>query len=268
MSKNNPNIDKPHSNGEDIIAKINFETLSEDAPVMLWLSDTTGQNVFSNSRWRSFVGENKLKKSGKDAWLHALHPEDRDKCFKIYKDSFDKHSPFEMEYRLKRHDGEWRYILDCGEPYIGDDGKFAGYIGSSTDITERKLHEEKLKESNQKMVLHNKEMSFINKLNSYLQVCRTMDETYPVISYYMAKLFPTCGGKLYLFNENKSVVESVASWGELTVDSSDIINPDDCWALRLGKPHITHQGDDVMTCKAPARCCQEWLHQHADTCPG
>ena len=64
------------------------------------------------------------------------------------------------------------------------------------------------------MELHNSEMKLVNQLNSYLQVCRTLEETYPVILYYAREIFPDCTGAMYLLNESKTVVESVVSWGQ------------------------------------------------------
>ena len=127
------------------VKQVEFKVLAEDAPVMLWLANSTGGNIFANRRWRTFIGSEKVTKMGGDAWLEALHPDDRDKSLKMYQEAFQNHKPIEMEHRLKRHDGKWRVVLISGEPYINKQGRFAGFIGSSTDITERKLHEEKLR---------------------------------------------------------------------------------------------------------------------------
>lgn len=259
-------MDSPNQKNKNLsliqsLEDIEFETVAEDAPVMLWLTNIEGDNIFANSKWKNFVGFSEFEKSGGNAWYESLHPEDRARCVEIFKEAFQTRRHFDMEYRLKRRDGSYRYIHDAGEPYISNDGRFAGFIGSSIDITERKRSEEQLTRSNEEMVQHNQEMRLINKLNSYLQVCRTMDETYPVISLYLSEIFPNCSGSLYLFKENKITVEAVASWGYDDFDSNPVITPDDCWALRQGKPHTARPGEEMLLCKH-----LDTLPEHGYTC--
>lgn len=230
------------------VNKIEFRTLAEDAPVMLWLTNSQGDIIFSNSMWKNFVGAEKVDNQGGDAWYDALHPDDRARCVQIFRDAFNTHHNFEMEYRLKRRDGQYRIIRDTGEPYISNHGKFSGFIGSSTDITEQKCFEEQLKRSHQDMELHNNEMRLVNKLNSYLQICRTMEETYPVILYYASELFPRCTGALYLLNNAKNIVECVASWGDYSEEQIRVMTPDDCWSLRQGKNHTVNDVNHGLVC--------------------
>ena len=93
---------------------------------------------------------------------------------------------------MRRADGQYRYVLDTGEPYISKDGKFAGFLGSSADITDRKNHENQLRVSQQELTQHNLEMQLINELNSYLQVCRSLEETHPIVAHYASKIFADC----------------------------------------------------------------------------
>jgi diguanylate cyclase (GGDEF)-like protein/PAS domain S-box-containing protein len=229
---------------------INFKTLAEDAPVTLWLTDAQGNMCFTNNQYKNFIGREKVEEQGGKAWFNALHPDDRDDCLTVFKDAFSTHKPFTMEYRLKRRDGEYRYFIDHGEPYIDNDGKFSGFVGSSTDITEQKLSEDELKKSHDELTQYNYEMNLINQLNSYLQVCRTIDETYPIVSYYSEQIFPDCtAGALYLFNEKKSLVQAMTTWGEGNIESAELLAPDDCWSLRQGKEHSTLDNDARLRCK-------------------
>jgi PAS domain S-box-containing protein len=135
---------------------IDFRILAEDAPVMLWLTNSTGKNIFSNSIYKTFIGSKNVEVLGGKAWFEALHPDDQKNCISTFGEAFQTHKTFVMEYRLKRHDGEYRYILDRGEPYINHEGNFGGFIGSSTDITEGKLSEERLKTTHKYLLQYNK----------------------------------------------------------------------------------------------------------------
>jgi len=99
-----------------------------------------------------------------------------------------------MEYRLRRNDGEYRNIFDRGEPYINKNQAFSGFIGSSTDITEQKKSEEQLRRSQRELTRYNEEMQLINELNSYLQVCQTLQETNAIVGHYANKLFSGSSG--------------------------------------------------------------------------
>lgn len=236
---------------EDLLAlgSIEFQTFAEDAPVMLWLTNAEGKNIFSNAKWQNFIGRDLVRNLGGKAWYDALHPDDRQFCLDIFKDAFETHKPFEMEYRIRRRDGVYRYMLDRGQPYIEKKtGRFSGFIGSSTDISEQKNSEEEITKSHNELIKYNKEMRLVNQLNSYLQVCRSLKETYPVISHYMSKVFPDCSGALYLFNDNRTLVESVTEWGKGINKNSPVIAPDDCWSLRQGKEHVVLDADKKLCC--------------------
>jgi len=77
-------------------------------------------------------------------WADNVHPDDYDRCLRIYLEAFDGREPFTMEYRLRRFDGAFRWLMDKGVPFYSADGRFAGYLGSCIDITDRKLNEEQM----------------------------------------------------------------------------------------------------------------------------
>ncbi len=80
-----------------------------------------------------------------NGWAEGVHPDDFDRCLRIYLESFNRREIFEMEYRLQRHDGVYRWIFDRGVPFYGAEGDFAGYIGSCVDVTERVEAQEALR---------------------------------------------------------------------------------------------------------------------------
>lgn len=106
------------------------------APALIWRANTEAQCDWFNNTWLTFTGRSMEDECG-DGWVQGVHEDDLDRCVKIWEEAFKKREPFEMEYRLRRHDGEYRWILDSGRPLEQLDGTFAGYIGYCFDITER-----------------------------------------------------------------------------------------------------------------------------------
>ena len=120
--------------------------MADVAPVLLWMSDTDGLCTFFNQTWLSFTGRT-LEEEWGVGWAEGVHFEDFQRCMDTYIEAFSQRRVFEMEYRLRRRDGEYRWILDRGTPRYTPDGTFAGYIGSCIDITERKALEDELREA-------------------------------------------------------------------------------------------------------------------------
>ena len=121
-----------------------YQALIEQAPILIWRANTEALCDYFNDRWLAFRGRTMEQEYG-NGWAEGVHPEDFDRCLKIFSDSFNKREVFEMEYRLMRHDGVYRWIFDRGVPYQEDKGGFAGYIGSCIDVTQRIEAQEALK---------------------------------------------------------------------------------------------------------------------------
>lgn len=114
--------------------------LFEDFPALIWRAGLDTKCNYFNRAWLEFTGRTIEQETG-HGWAEGVHPEDIDNCLKIYLDSFQNRRPFEMEYRLRNHSGEYRWVVDFGRPFYDLEGEFAGYIGSCYDITERKQAE-------------------------------------------------------------------------------------------------------------------------------
>jgi len=121
-----------------------FRTVANSAPVMIWMAGTDKLCTFLNKPWLDFTGRTPEQELG-NGWADGVHADDLQRCLKIYQEAFDARQSFEMEYRLRRHDGEYRWITDNGVPRYDAERNFLGYIGSCQDITERKRAEEKFR---------------------------------------------------------------------------------------------------------------------------
>jgi PAS domain S-box-containing protein len=124
-------------------SEVRFRLVANAAPVLIWMSGVDKLCDYFNDPWLQFTGHSIDQELG-NGWTEGVHPEDLQRCLKTYSTAFDAREPFKMEYRLRRHDREYRWIYDIGVPRFNADGAFAGYIGACTDVTEHKLAEEAL----------------------------------------------------------------------------------------------------------------------------
>jgi hypothetical protein len=118
-----------------------FRLMANSTPVLIWMSGPDKLCTWANDQWLAFVGRTLAQELG-NGWAENVHPEDFDRCLQTYTTHFDARKPFSMEYRIRRHDGQWRWILDNGAPRYDSHQNFAGYIGSCVDVTSLRLLEE------------------------------------------------------------------------------------------------------------------------------
>ena len=138
-----------------------FRLVANTAPVMIWMAGTDRLCTYVNQPWLEFTGRPLEAELG-NGWVEGVHNEDLKRCLATYSQAFDHRQSFEMEYRLRRNDGEYRWILDTGVPRFSPDGNFAGYIGSCLDITDRKLAEEALASVGRRLIeAHEEERTWI-----------------------------------------------------------------------------------------------------------
>jgi diguanylate cyclase (GGDEF)-like protein/PAS domain S-box-containing protein len=117
--------------------------LFQDFPILVWRAGTDGKLDYFNKAWLDFTGRTLEEEQG-DGWVAGVHPEDIEPCTQLYLESFAARRAFSIEYRLRRHDGEYRWMIGHGAPFTDMDGNFAGYVGSTMDISERKQAEAEL----------------------------------------------------------------------------------------------------------------------------
>lgn len=118
-----------------------FRTMADATPVMLWLAGIDGLCTFFNQPWLDFTGRTMEEEVG-FGWAFNVHPGDLQRCLDVYRSSIESHISFKMEYRLRRSDAEYRWVLNEGVPRCTKEGEIAGYAGSCIDITDRKQAEE------------------------------------------------------------------------------------------------------------------------------
>lgn len=122
-----------------------FRLMANSAPVFIWLADADKAAIWFNSMWLEFTGRT-MAQELEQGWIANVHPDDLELVRNCYEWNFNHRLPFSVEYRLRRHDGEYRWISDRGVPRFDETGHFAGFIGSCVDINDRKLMEEELLE--------------------------------------------------------------------------------------------------------------------------
>jgi PAS domain S-box-containing protein len=122
-----------------------FRHIADGAPVLIWISGPDKARTYVNKPWLDFTGRSLEMELG-DGWAGGVHPDDLARCLAVYQSHFDRRESFRMEYRLKRADGQYRWIDDSGVPRFGTVGDFLGYMGSAVDITERRATEQALRQ--------------------------------------------------------------------------------------------------------------------------
>jgi len=129
-----------------------FRIVADAAPVLIWMASVDKLCTFFNKPWLEFTGRSLEQEMG-NGWAEGVHPDDLQRCLKIYTEAFDARKPFVMQYRLRRNDGEYRWISDNGAPRYDAQGNFGGYIGSCLDVTELINKEQALREFEERVVL-------------------------------------------------------------------------------------------------------------------
>ena len=123
-----------------------FRHMADTAPALLWVTEPDGTCTFLSQGWYDYTGQTEAEGLGL-GWTEAVHPDDREAARETFLDATARHVPFRIDYRLRRHDGAYRWAIDVGRPRFDADGAFLGFVGSVIDIHDRKRAEEALREN-------------------------------------------------------------------------------------------------------------------------
>jgi len=141
-------IQSSHSALEESEAR--FRVVSDNVPVLIWMSAADRELIWFNKAWLAFAGRTMAQEFG-HGWTENIHPDDMDRCLNTYRESFDQRKEFRIEYRRRRHDGEYRWLLVHAVPRYHGRGGFAGYIGTCLDIQELKQAETAVRSSEEQL---------------------------------------------------------------------------------------------------------------------
>ncbi|HUC80070.1 MAG TPA: PAS domain S-box protein [Flavisolibacter sp.] len=117
-----------------------FQTMADDAPVMIWITDPTGYCTYLNKQWLEFTGQT-LEDGQGLGWTNAVHPDDKEEAGRVFLECSAERKPFNFDYRIRHKSGSYHWAIDSGKPRFDNEGNFLGFIGTVTDISERKKAE-------------------------------------------------------------------------------------------------------------------------------
>lgn len=169
-----------------------FRTMADSAPMLLWMTDADGHYAYVNKPWLDFTRRTLAQETGA-GHRDRIHPSDLEIYNAAYNAAAAQHNPFQIEYRMQRHDGQWRWMLDTGTPRFHEDGSFAGYIGTCIDLTDRKVAEierEQMRQQNERLLREAATVALQQKgflrdilysvTEGKLHLCNSIDELPPL----------------------------------------------------------------------------------------
>lgn len=191
-----------------------FRSMTNNAPMLVWISGTDKLSNYFNQTWLDFTGRTMEQEVG-NGWMQGIHDEDFERCLDVFSTAFDAREDFETEYRLRRFDGEYRWLLDKGVPLFTHNGIFKGYIGSCIDITERKQGQEALLKAERRASEEYLELlSRIVPIAQTLGTARNLTSIYRALHDFVRASMPCTAFFVSSYNAEKSLRVAEYVWGE------------------------------------------------------
>ncbi len=260
-----------------------FRTLADAIPQIIWTAQADGSRDFYNKRWYDYTGK-ATQPGGDSKWEPVLHPDDRSISNDKWRHAIETGEAYEIEYRFRRaSDGTYRWHLGRAVPVRDDSGKVAKWFGTCTDIDDQIRNQEDLEEKvrqrtaeliqanaqltaemrerertqneldqqAQKLVVElterSKKNALLTKMGELLQSCNAVQEAFSIVSGFAPKMFPEMRGAVILLNASRNLLEVVGTWQECQL-TSEVFDPNACWALRVGRPYLIEAGESTVQC--------------------
>jgi PAS domain S-box-containing protein len=188
-------------------------------------------------------------------FFRMVHPDDRDRIREVVAGTIRGSKPYRVDYRIVRPDQTERIVQGTGDVVCdAQTHKPLKLVGTMQDITDRKRTEAQVEEANQRLAervqelqRRSQEISVLSEMGGWLQSCQTADEAYAIIGKSAERLFQEWSGALYVISPSRIAVETVTDWGR-PICGERVFAPDDCWALRRGRPHWFEVGGTAASC--------------------
>mgnify|MGYP003605554335 CR=1 FL=1 len=177
-----------------------YRNLANSGLALIWTSDTNKLCNYFNEPWLNFTGRTLEQELG-NGWLEGIHPDDMAQCMDTYCKTFDKRVPFDMEYRIKHHSGEYKWIRDLGSPIYNAKGDFVGYIGHCFDMTERKKNE----------LVQQIQLKIAQSIQEVTDITSLLE----IIYVELSKIFDTENFFVALYNEERDTMVNLINKDEL-----------------------------------------------------
>jgi len=266
--------------------ELSFRTVANAVPAFLWTALGDGSVDFMGDQLYEYGGLSEEQGAGW-GWKQAVHPDDLAACMERWLQAIKTGERYEIEYRLRRADGAYRWFLARANPLRDDQGRIVKWIGTCTDIEDQKhnqqileqeikerteeladantkLHEEmwekdtarrELDQQNEKMLqdltARSQRATLLAKMGELLQSCISKDEVFAAALGFAPKIFPTSRGAVALLDAGRKMAEVAGSWHECVLPVN-VFEPNACWALRTGHPHLVVAGDTTAPCSHAA----------------
>jgi len=236
-----------------------FRIMADAAPVLIWMTDTEGACDWFNRPWLEFTGRTLAEEIG-EGWQASLHPDDVALWTKTYREAFERRGLFSLQYRRKRADGAYRWMLVSGRPRLAAGGEFAGYIGSCVDVTELREIREGLEQKVRERTAELNEKVFELETFSY-SMSHDLRTPLRAISGYSEILLENLHGKIDPTDESylERVMDSAKRLDRLVVDvlSYSKVVREPCTLQTIDLSRLVHE---LVELSPPLRCAQTSIH--------